>query len=141
MCRLPLDVRRPQEEKGQGRPGVSDDAQRRSAGHGIQRPSVVGWEGSVGEQDCAHVGHSSGVQEAVQWRWSRWLFQDDVRDRQAAGDDALAPVRCSRCRRHVRQLRQQWTVRPKYRPTGRRALPTARRVQGPRQGNRWCGWR
>jgi len=139
-CRCPLDVCRPQEEKGQGRPSVSDDAQRRSAGHGIQRPSVVGWQGSVGEQDCTHVGHSGGVQEAVQRRRSRWIVQDDVRDRQAAGDDALASVRRARCRRHVRQLRQQRTVRAKYCPTGRRALSAARRLQGPRQGRGWW-WR
>lgn len=141
---LCFGARRPQEEKGQGRSGVPDDAQGWTAGHGVQGSGAVGRQGAVGEQDRAHAGHPGGVQEAVQRRRRpRRLVQDHVRDRQAAGDDALASVRRARRRRHVRQLRQQRTVRQEHRPAGRGAVPAAGRVQGPRQRHRrrWRRWR
>jgi len=121
-------VHRPQEEEGQGWSGVPDDAQGRSAGHGVQGSGAVGRQSAVGEQNRTYAGHSGGIQEAVQRWWPRWIVQDHVRDCQAAGDDPLASVRRAWCRRHVRKLRQQRTVCPKYCPAGRRALPSAGRV-------------
>lgn len=126
---------RSQEEKGQGRPRVPDDAEGRSAGHGVQGAGPVGRQGAAGEQDRAHAGAAGGVQEAVQRRRRPRQLQDHVRDRQAAAAHALAPVRGARGRRHVRQLRQQRPVRAQHRPVGR-AVPAAGRVPGARQGRR-----
>lgn len=127
-------LRRSQEEEGQGRSRVHDDAEGRSSGHGVQGTGAAGRQGAAGEQDRAHLGPAGGVQEAVQRR--PWRFvQDHVRDRQAAGAHPLAPVRRARRHRHVRQLRQQRPVRPEHRAV-RGAVPAAGRVPGPRQGRR-----
>lgn len=93
---------RSQEEKGQGRPCVHDDAQGRFARNGVQGAGAVGRQGIVGEQNRAHVGHPGGVQETVQRRRPRWLVQNNVRNRQATGADTRASVRRSRSHGHFR---------------------------------------